>query len=157
MNNKYNVGDVVTRDTSGQSLKIMAVAEDKHGEVDYALQYEAGERILVVSCREAEFKLIKAAPPSYELGEEVEVKTCGRWYKRIFLWEKNNTICTVDDGQEEEFEAGGRPRIHTGWLHIRKINTEPTIKITCIVNDKPVPLSALSMETIEAIREGEKS
>jgi len=152
MNNKYNVGDVVKM-AGRTEPKVIAVWETRLGRIKLALEFQDG------SCGTYDendiTKLIKAAPPSFELGEEVEVRERNEldWTKRLYLFSENGQhFCQI---VRHEFGLGSRNIGIWGWEQIRKIPTEPTIELTCIVNGKKVPLKTLSMDTIQNIRDNE--
>jgi len=148
MKHKYNIGDEIEV-TSGAQYLIISKAEETY----FTKNLKTG---LIGTVYMGNItKLIKAADPVFELGEEVEVKfDSDEWAKRVYAFTKNSIFYCVDKDQVKNLGDINYSIRLSPWKHIRKIE-EPTIKITVEVNGKAVSLNKLSMETIANIRDNE--
>ena len=156
MNNKYNAGDVVElKDYIGEEFTVIAAPGVWRQYTEYAVwnKAEGLSRQTEATIK----KLIKAAPPSYELGEEVEVKDTGGWTKRIYISAYEDMYYCIICGKEGNLGSKSKSLPLAMWPNIRKIKREDTIELTVKINGKTSKLSELSDETIASIKKLEKN
>jgi len=141
---KHSLNDRVKWKNYTETTFLGTIKEvDASAAYQYFVKFDDGDEDWL---EESDLELLEQPPKT---GDVVEVKDDNYvdWSKRIFLFEHEGEYHCVANYTEEEFNHGSVYSIRR-WPQMRPIPSEPKLSITVTLNDKEVPLSTISKDTL---------